>query len=111
MSDNHLVEKVDVKFIADLLSSTKSETPFWLDILESFIRNQTSFETQKAYLIDLKQFFSWAFKKGVRSFKDISFKLAIEYRDYLKKFGGRIIDGIPSEASNATVHRKICALS
>lgn len=101
----------EIGFMARVLASKKEQIPFWFDLIEKFIRNQTSLETQKAYLIDLKQFFKWAHDQKIEDFKSISFKKAIEYRDYIKVFGGKQVNGTGERASNSTVHRKICALS
>ena len=101
----------DIHSMATSLASSRAHISFWSEMIEKFIRNYTSFETQKAYLSDLKQFFSWADKKRISDFEDISFKKAIEYRDYLKSFSGRVVKGELLEASHATVDRKISALS
>ena len=105
------VFKSDMHLMASTLARSREQVSFWFDMIEKFIRNQPSGETQKAYLFDLKQFFTWAEKNGVGDFKDINLKKAIEYRDYLKSFGGRKTKGGLSEAANTTVGRKICALS
>ena len=97
--------------MAKSLASSREHISFWFEMIEKFIRNFISFETQKAYLSDLKQFFSWAHKNGISDFHDISFKKAVEYRDYLKSFGGRVLTGSAREASHATVSRKMSALS
>ncbi len=101
----------DIHFMAKSLASSRDHIQFWSEMIEKFIRNYTSFETQKAYLSDLKQFFAWADKKKIADFEDISFKKAIEYRDYLKSFSGRVIKGNLFEAAHTTVDRKISALS
>ena len=97
--------------MAESLARSKEQASFWADMIEKFIRNQVSFETQKAYLSDLRQFFAWAEGQRVVDFRDVGFKKAVEYRDYLKAFGGKKVGGVPSEATPATVGRKLCALS
>ena len=101
----------EIQFIAKSLAASRKHISFWANMVENFIRNFTSFDTQKAYLSDLKQFFSWAEKEGISNFDKVSFKGAIQYRDYLKSFGGKSVKGQVSEASHATVDRKISALS
>ena len=103
--------EVDIRSMSEFLARSKEQVSFWSEMIEKFIRNHTSYETQKAYLLDLRQFFAWAKRQKVMDFRDISFKKAVEYRDYLKAFGGRRKRGVLSEASPATVDRKLCALS
>ena len=93
------------------LAKSKRHVPFWREMIEKFIRNRLSCETQKAYLSDLRQFFSWAQKNAVSHFEDVGMKKAIEYRDYLRSFGGKTVGGVPGEGANSTVGRKISALS
>jgi site-specific recombinase XerD len=103
--------RITISSMAYSLARNKKELSFWEEMLEGFIRNQSSFETQKAYLRDLQQFFSWMEKEGMVGLGEITFNRAVEYRDYLKVFGGKVVKGLPSKGSNATVQRKICALS
>ena len=104
-------EVPSLKSMALALAKSRRHIPFWQDLIEKFIRNRLSAKTQKAYLGDLQQFFTWGKRNAVGQFEDIDMKKAIEYRDYLRSFGGRCTKGIPGEGSFATVGRKISALS
>jgi integrase len=79
--------------------------------IERFVRLQNSFETQKAYLNDLNQYFTWLPKELKRSKKTDPLDIALSYRDYLRSFGGKTVLNNSQKAKTSTVHRKLCCLS
>jgi integrase len=79
--------------------------------IERFVRLQSSFETQKAYLNDLTQYFTWLPKEFERTKKTDPLDIALAYRDYLRSFGGKVILNNSQKAKASTVHRKLCCLS
>lgn len=97
--------------MARSLARGRGEAPFWADMIEKFIGNLVSAETRKAYLADLGQFLDWASRDGVADFRDMDLKRCIRYRDHVRAFGGRTVKGRLTEASAATVGRKMSSLS
>jgi integrase len=79
--------------------------------IERFVRLQSSFETQKAYLNDLTQYFTWLPKELKRTKRTDPLDIALAYRDYLRSFGGKVILNNSQKAKASTVHRKLCCLS
>jgi site-specific recombinase XerD len=101
----------DIKVISKVFASSQKEVPLFYSLLNDFIREQLSFNTQKAYLRDILQFATWLAKTDDNAFTKVKYKTALAYRDYVRSFGGRVVNGKLQEASKRTVHRKISAIS
>lgn len=100
-----------LKDIANVFARSEKERPLFFTLLHDFIREQVSINTQKAYITDLLQFSEWLSKRSSSSFLTLNYGLALEYRDYVRAFGGRKSQGKILEATNRTLHRKISSIS
>lgn len=101
----------NVKFMATILSQKEEQIYLWEKLVLAFLRDQRSVRTQKEYYVDLKQFFYWTEREKVIGIARIDSDVMTRYRDFVKRFGGKVIDNNPLEASNSTVHRKLSSIS